>query len=55
MAAIVYMAAPYTVLDALVRANLPEAIALALLPLILWAFRRLLLRGSRKYFALAVP
>ena len=54
VAAIVYMAAPYTVLDSLVRANLPEAIALALMPLILWAFRRLLLRGGRKYFVLAV-
>ncbi len=54
VAAIVYMAAPYTVLDSLVRANLPEAIALALMPLILWAFRRLLLRGGRKYFAGAV-
>jgi hypothetical protein len=54
VAAIVTMAAPYTAIDSLVRSNLPEAIALALLPLILWAFRRLLLRGSRKYFALAV-
>jgi hypothetical protein len=54
VAAIVYMAAPYTVIDSLVRSNLPEAIALALMPLILWAFRRLLLRGGRKYFALAV-
>ena len=54
VAAIVTMAAPYTVIDSLVRSNLPEAIALALMPLILWAFRRLLLRGGRKYFALAV-
>src|SRR5512136_540740 len=54
VAAIVTMAAPYTVIDSLVRGNLPEAIALALMPLILWAFRRLLLRGGRKYFALAV-
>jgi hypothetical protein len=54
VAAVVYMAAPYTVIDSLVRSNLPEAIALALMPLILWAFRRLLLRGSRKHFALAV-
>ncbi|GEM_PF-213130 len=54
VAALVTMAAPYTVLDSLVRANLPEAIALALMPFILWAFRRLLLRGGRKYFALAV-
>src|SRR5512136_2759867 len=54
VAAIVTMAAPYTMIDSLVRGNLPEAIALALMPLILWAFRRLLLRGGRKYFALAV-
>lgn len=54
VAAIVYMAAPYTVIDALTRSNLPESIALALMPLILWAFRRLPLRGGRKTFALAV-
>ena len=54
VAAIVYMAAPYTLIDSLVRSNLPEALALALMPLILWAFRRLLLRGDRKYFAIAV-
>jgi hypothetical protein len=54
VAAIVYMGAPYTVIDALVRSNLPEAIALALMPLILWAFRRLLLHGGRKTFTLAV-
>ena len=54
VAAIVTMAAPYTVIDSLARGNLPEAISLALMPLILWAFRRLLLRGGRKYFALAV-
>ncbi len=54
VAAVVAMAAPYTVIDSLVRGNLPEAIALALMPLILWAFRRLLLRGGRRYFALAV-
>jgi hypothetical protein len=54
VAAIAAMAAPYTLIDSLVRGNLPEAIALALMPLILWAFRRLLLRGGRKYFALAV-
>ncbi len=54
VAAIVYMAAPYTIIDALTRSNLPESIALALMPLILWAFRRLLLHGGHKYFALAV-
>ena len=36
------------------RANLPEVIALALLPLILWAFRRLIVIGGRRYFAAAV-
>ncbi len=54
VAGVVYMAAPYTAIDALARANLPEAIALALLPLILWAFRRLMIHGKRKYFAVAV-
>ncbi len=54
VAAIVYMAAPYAVIDSLVRSNLPEAIAQALMPLILWAFRRLMLHGGRKNFALAV-
>ena len=53
MAGLVYMAAPYTLIDALTRANLPEAQALALMPLILWAFRRLLIAGGRRYFALA--
>ncbi|CAG0936605.1 hypothetical protein TFLX_05486 [Thermoflexales bacterium] len=54
VAAIVYLAAPYTVIDVLTRSNLPESIALALMPLSLWTFRRLLLRGGRKYFAGAV-
>ena len=54
IAGLVYMAAPYTLIGAITRANQPEVLALALLPLILWAFRRLLLRGGRRYFALAV-
>src|SRR5512143_2344936 len=54
VAAMVYLAAPYTVIDALTRSNLPESIALALMPLSLWAFRRLLRHGGRKYFAGAV-
>jgi hypothetical protein len=54
VAAVVTMAAPYTILDALVRANLPESIALALMPLILWSCGRLMTRGGRRYFALAV-
>ena len=54
VAGIVYMAAPYSLIGAMERANLPEVIALALLPLILWAFRRLSVRGGRRYFAAAV-
>lgn len=54
VAGLVYMAAPYTLIGAITRANQPEVLALALLPLILWAFRRLLIRGGRRYFALAV-
>ena len=54
IAGLVYMAAPYTLIDAMTRANQPEVLALALLPLILWAFRRLMIHGRRRDFALAV-
>ena len=54
IAGLVYMAAPYTLIGAIARANQPEVIALALLPLILWAFRRLMILGRRRDFALAV-
>ena len=54
IAGLVYMAAPYTLIGAITRANQPEVLALALLPLILWAFRRLMIHGGRRHFALAV-
>lgn len=54
VAGLVYMAAPYTLIGAITRANQPEVLALALLPLILWAFRRLALHGRRRDFVLAV-
>lgn len=46
VSAVAYMAAPYVLLDALVRGNSPESLALPLLPLILWAGRRWVLFGS---------
>ena len=53
VSAVAYMYAPYLLLDALFRANLPESAALALLPLILWAFRRLVVYGGARYFLLS--
>jgi hypothetical protein len=46
VAAVAYMAAPYMLIDALVRGNLPESIALAFLPFFFWVGRRWLLQGS---------
>ncbi len=54
VAAIAYAYAPYQFLDALLRANAPESVALPLLPLILWAFRRLALEGKRRWFLLSI-
>jgi hypothetical protein len=54
VAAVAYMYAPYQLYNALNRGNLGEALALPLLPLILWAFRRLLIRGKIRYLALSV-
>ena len=50
VAAAAYAYAPYQFLDALLRANMPESVALPLMPLILWAFRRLVLTGQRRWF-----
>ncbi len=50
VAAVAYAYAPYTLIDALTRGNLPESVALALLPFILWSFRRLLLSGRTRYW-----
>jgi len=54
VAAIAYAYAPYQFLDALLRANAPESVALPLMPLILWAFRRLALTGRRRWFLVSV-
>ncbi|HEC35087.1 MAG TPA: hypothetical protein ENI39_00965, partial [Anaerolineae bacterium] len=49
VAAVAYAYAPYQFLDALLRGNAPESVALALFPFILWAFRRLALEGGRRW------
>ncbi|HFE65642.1 MAG TPA: hypothetical protein ENJ93_00145, partial [Chloroflexi bacterium] len=54
VAAVAYMAAPYVLVDALIRGNAPESLALALFPFLLWAGRRWLLRGSWGWFLTAV-
>jgi hypothetical protein len=53
VAAVAYMAAPYTLIDALVRGNQPESMALPLLPLLCWAGRRFVMQGSRLPFLLS--
>jgi len=50
VAAIAYAYVPYQFLDALLRANMPESVALSLMPLVLWAFRRLALTGHKRWF-----
>ncbi len=47
VAGVAYAYAPYQFVDALVRANAPESLALALMPFVLWAFRRLALNSSK--------
>jgi len=54
VAAVAYAYAPYQFLDALLRGNAPESVALPLFPLILWAFRRLALTGHRRWFLVSV-
>jgi len=53
VAAVGYAYAPYQFLDALTRGNATEAVALGLLPFILWAFHRLALKGCRRDFLLS--
>ncbi|HEX6384413.1 MAG TPA: 6-pyruvoyl-tetrahydropterin synthase-related protein, partial [Anaerolineae bacterium] len=50
VSAVAYMAAPYVLVDALIRGNLPESLALALFPFLLWIGRRWLLGGSAANF-----
>ena len=53
VAAVAYAYAPYQFLDSLLRGNSPESVALAIIPFVLWAFRRLALTGKRSYFVLS--
>jgi hypothetical protein len=48
VAAVAYMAAPYQLIDALVRGNQPESLALPLFPLLLWAGRRYVVQGTAR-------
>ncbi|HZY43262.1 MAG TPA: hypothetical protein VFF70_00810, partial [Anaerolineae bacterium] len=50
VAGVLYMASPYTLIGPIERGNLPEVIALVLIPLVLWAIRRVIVLGGRKYF-----
>ncbi|MFZ0547375.1 MAG: 6-pyruvoyl-tetrahydropterin synthase-related protein, partial [Candidatus Promineifilaceae bacterium] len=54
VAAVAYMAAPYQLIDAIIRGNQPESLALPLFPLLLWAGRRFVLRGSAVPFLISV-
>lgn len=53
VSAVAYMAAPYQLIDALVRGNQVESMALALFPFILWAGRRFMRRGQARWFLAA--
>lgn len=50
VSAVAYMAAPYVLIDALIRGNSPESLALPLFPLLLWMGRRWLLTGTAVTF-----
>ncbi len=54
VSAIAYMAAPYLLVDSLIRGNSPESLGLALMPFLLWIGRRWLLRGRWQIFLWAV-
>ncbi|MCP5099787.1 MAG: hypothetical protein GY943_29890, partial [Chloroflexi bacterium] len=53
VSAVAYMAAPYVLVDTLIRGNSPESLALALFPLLMWAGRRWLLSGTAVSFLIA--
>src|SRR5512136_2760736 len=53
LAAAVYMLTPYRLLDIYVRSSYSEFVALALLPLVLWAFAELIAAPSMRRLALA--
>ncbi len=52
VSAAAYMAAPYLLMDALVRGNAPESMALPLFPFLLWMGRRWIINGSPVPFLL---
>lgn len=54
VAAVAYMAAPYILIDALIRGNSPESMALAMVPLLMWSGRRLMIGGRRRWFSIFV-
>ena len=55
VSAAVYAAAPYiTLIDPVIRGALPEAFAIGLGPIVLWAFTGLARTNSRRFFVLAV-
>ncbi len=54
VAGVAYMAAPYLLIDALIRGNSPESVALPLIPFLLWIGRRWLIRGNWQSFMAAV-
>jgi uncharacterized membrane protein len=51
VAAVAYVYLPYLLSDAYVRGNFPEFLAMALLPLALWAFQRLFDSGATQVAA----
>jgi hypothetical protein len=55
LAAVAYMYAPYSFVDVYKRGAMAEALALALLPWILWAFYDLHRTGGRGWFVLTAP
>ncbi len=54
VAAVAYMAAPYQLIDAIIRGNQPESLALPLFPLLLWSGRRFMRQGSAVPFLISV-
>ncbi len=53
VSAVAYMAAPYILIDAFVRGNAPESMALPLFPFLLWIGRRWMIKGNAAPFLLA--
>ena len=54
LAGVIYVTAPYTLIGPLTRGNLPEVIAFALMPLILFFFRRLVVLRKTRYFVASI-